>query len=240
MPLSIKDSAEGSRRIERFGGAVPATNLDLVLSVIFAFGVPAIASWLFDVTGGAIGGLLVYYGLACILLVYWRKGTLDYRLPSSWPWGLFLFSLLLPLANAAINWGNLPNYSASFTGVLATALIWAPLNGALEQLSWLYVLDAWRNRWRSGPLRWVGLAVGILLLLSLVTLIHLLYWSRFLPLAQPNAWSWAAIPLNIILTAAYVLLYYRARSFLPVFIIHFLVDLQLVLLAHYSIIPDLF
>jgi membrane protease YdiL (CAAX protease family) len=101
------------------------------------------------------------------------------------------------------------------------------------------VLDGWRNRWPGGPWRRLGLAVGIGLLLALVGLIHVLFWSRFLPAARPTRWSWLSIPLNFLLTAAYVLLYYRSRSMWPVFWVHLLADLQLVLLAHYSIVPDL-
>lgn len=59
-------------------------------------------------------------------------------------------------------------------GFVLTILIWVPLNAAMEQLSWFYVLDAWRNRWQSGVPRWLGLIVGIVLLVILVTLIHLL------------------------------------------------------------------
>lgn len=222
-----------------FGGDFRARDLDLVLSTGIAVGVPFLCGWLFDLTGGAAAGLFLYYVVCCVLVVLWRKGTLDYRRPVRRPWGLFLATLLIPLAIAAINWGALPRLSASAWGVTLTAVIWAPLNGFLEQLSWLYVLDSWRNRWTGGRMRVVGLAVGILLLVMFVTLIHLLFWGRFLPLAASNPWSWAGIPLNLLLTAGYVLLYYRSRSMWPTFIVHTLVDLQLVLIAGYSLIPDL-
>ncbi len=222
-----------------FGGDRPTTNLDLVLAVLLALGLPYACSLLLDSVGGALAGLAAYYLLGCVAIPQWRKGSLDYGRPVRWPWGLFLPSLLLPAALAAINWGSLPRSGAAPVGILLTALVWAPLNGWLEQLSWLYVLDAWRNRWRSGPLRWVGLAVGIVLLVALVTLIHLLFWARFLPVSEGSRFAWASIPLNLLLTAGYALMYYRARSFWPTFVVHTLVDLQLVLIAGYSILPDL-
>ncbi|HEX9371269.1 MAG TPA: hypothetical protein VF897_09690 [Roseiflexaceae bacterium] len=37
-------------------------------------------------------------------------------------------------ALAAINWSTLPNYGAPPAGLLLTALVWAPLNAAMEQL----------------------------------------------------------------------------------------------------------
>jgi len=224
---------------DRFGGDIGSTNLDLALATAVALGLPPAAAWLEERTGGAGTSLILYYAVCCVALVRWRTGTLDYRWPPRWPWEIFLPSLLLPLASAAINREALPDAGASTAGLWLTLLVWAPLNGALEQLSWFYVLDAWRNRWRDGAARWLGLGVGVLLLLALVGMIHALFWSRFLPLAEPTPLSRFVIPLNVLLTLAYGLLYYRTRSMWPVFVVHLLVDLQLVLLANYSIVPHL-
>lgn len=222
-----------------FGGDRQMTTLDLVLATLIAIALPLVALQLWNITGGAALSLVLYYGVCCIAIVRWRKGTLDYRWPRRWPWVLFGVSLLVPLAITAINWGALPREDASMIGWLATLLIWSPLNAAMEQLSWVYVLDAWRNRWQSGPLRWVGLAVGTILLVALIGLIHALFWGEFLPLATPNRWTVFSIPLTFLLTITYVALYYRSRSMWPVFFVHLFADLQLVLIAHYSIIPDL-
>jgi hypothetical protein len=225
--------------VSAFGGDFRARDLDLVLSTGMAVGLPFACGRLLDLTGGAAAGLALYYVVCCVLVVLWRKGTLDYRRPVHRPWELFAVTLLIPVALAAIDWGALPRLAGPAWGVALTAAIWAPLNGFLEQLAWLYVLDSWRNRWTAGRMREVGLAVGIVLLVVLVTLIHVLFWGRFLPVAAPNVWSWAGIPLNLLLTAGYVLLYYQSRSMWPTFIVHTLVDLQLVLISGYSLIPDL-
>jgi hypothetical protein len=222
-----------------FGGAVRMTNLDLLLSAVIALGLPFAAAWLLDLTGGALTALVLYYAVCCVAVVRWRKGTLDYRWPACWPWSMFAMSLLVPAAITAINWRALPDYGAPLLGVVLTAVVWGTLNAAMEQLAWLYVLDAWRNRWTKGPLRWVGLAVGIVLLLVLVGLIHVVFWIRFLPKGQDTPRSWATVPLNMLLTVSYALLYYRSRSMWPTFFVHLLADLQLVLLANYSIVPYL-
>jgi hypothetical protein len=222
-----------------FGGDFRSTNLDLVLGGLIALGLPLATSWLYTVTGGATASLILYYVVCCVIVVLWRKRTLDYQRPERWPWLLFGLSLLPPLANAALNWGALPNAHAPLWGLLVTALVWAPMNAALEQLSWFYVFDAWRNRWRTGNLRWVGLVAGALLLVTLVALIHILFWSRFLPVATNAPLGFLTPTLNLVLTAAYGALYYRSRSMWPVFIIHYLVDLQLVLIGGYSITPYL-
>lgn len=223
----------------RFGGDTRTSNLDLLLAGVVAGGLAPLAGWLFQLSGGALASLVVYYGLACLLLVRWRKGTLDYRWPARWPWALFGVGLLLAGVITLSNWGAYPNAGATWWGLALTALLWAPLNGALEQLSWQYVLDAWRNRWPSGWPRRLGLAVGIVLLLVFVALIHILFWVDFLPEKRAGTMLWLTPALNTLLAAVYVLLYYRSRSMWPTFVIHTLVDLQLVLLANYSILPDL-
>jgi hypothetical protein len=222
-----------------FGGDLRATNLDLIIGSAVALGLPFATSLLYTATGGATASLILYYVVCCVIVTLWRKRTLDYRRPARWPWLLFGLSLLLPLANAALNLGAVPNAHAPLWGLLVTALVWAPMNAALEQLSWFYVFDVWRNRWRTGNLGWVGLAVGALLLVTLVALIHILFWSRFLPVATNAPLGFLTPILNLILTVAYGNLYYRSRSMWPVFIIHYLVDLQLVLLGNYSIVPYL-
>jgi hypothetical protein len=238
MTSSAASSRAGASSMS-FGGDFSATNRDLLLASLIALGLPFATSWLYATTGGATASLILYYVVCCVIVVLWRKRTLDYRRPARWPWLLLGLSLLLPLAYAALNRGTLPNAHAPLWGLLVTALVWAPMNAALEQLSWFYVFDAWRNRWRAGNLRWVGLAVGALLLVTLVALIHILFWARFLPVATNTPLGFLTPLLNLVLTAAYGALYYRSRSMWPVFIIHYLVDLQLVLIGNYSIVPFL-
>lgn len=222
-----------------FGGDVQTTNLDLALAALVALGLPALCAALLGVTGGALAGLYVYYVLACVVLVIWRKGSLDYARPARWPWPTFGVGVLLAIAITANNWRAYPDYGASALGLALTALIWAPLNGALEQLSWVYVLDAWRNRWPGGWQRRAGLVVGWLLILTFVALIHIQFWALFLPAKLPSTLWWLDQLLTTVLTVVYVVLYDRARSMWPTFIVHTLVDLQLVLLANYSILPSL-
>jgi amino acid transporter len=238
-PLARDVAPAAAPEAAPFGGDVPMTNLDLALSTLVALGLPFLCAALWELTGGATASLYVYYVLACVVLVRCRKGTLDYRRPARWPWGWFAAGVALAGAITATNWGRYPDYGAAPLGLALTALIWAPLNGALEQLSWQYVLDAWRNRWPGGWRRRAATAVGVLLLLTLVTLIHVVFWVLFLPEKLPGDAPWLSPVLNTLLTVSYVALYLRSRSMWPTFIVHTLVDLQLVLLANYSILPHL-
>jgi hypothetical protein len=222
-----------------FAGDTSTINLDLALAVVVALGLPWLALWLLGWTGGALSSLALYYAVCGVVLYRWRLGRLDYERPARWPWGWFGAGLLVAGAITARNWGALPDYGAPWGEVWLTAVIWGGFNAALEQFAWLYVLVAWRNRWASGPLRLVGLAVGAILLLALVSLIHIVFWAEVLPEARATALSWLTVPLNTLLTLTYIMMYFRARSFWPTFVVHFLVDLQLVLLARYSILPYL-
>ena len=215
------------------------TTLDLVLATLIGIGLPFAAAWLFDWTGGATASLLLYYVVCCVGIVRWRRGSLDYHWPARWPWAIFLPSLVLPVLIALINIEALPRDNAALPAVLLTLIVWGGVNAACEQLAWFYVLDAWRLRWYAGVLRWVGLAVGVLLLLVLVGLIHALFWAKFLPIAEATNLTRFSIPLNLALTGAYYWLYRRSGSMWPVFVVHFLVDAQLVWIAQYSILPDL-
>jgi hypothetical protein len=237
-------SKQPSQTLTAIASSAPSTafraqNLDLLLAIFLAIGLPFINAWLFTWSGGhAIWGLLLYYGVCCIGIVRWRKGSLGYGRPRRWPWVIFSAGLLVDLATAVLNSGTLPNAHASPAGFALTLLLWVPLNSALEQLSWVYVLDAWRTRWQSGIMRWLGLAIGLLLMLTLIALIHLRFWLLFLPVAN-GPFQMISFPLSLLLTATQIGAYYRSGSMWPTWLIHLFSDMQLVLLAHYSLFAHL-
>ena len=93
---------------DHFGGDFSSTNLDLLLASAIALGLPFAAAGLLTLTGGAAASLVLYYGVCCVFVVRWRKGTLDYRWPHAWPWCWFVACLLVPLAITAVSWGAYP------------------------------------------------------------------------------------------------------------------------------------
>jgi hypothetical protein len=235
---NVARSALSGRKQKRPGYLFQSTNLDLILATVIAAGLPFAASVVFKSTGHALFSLLLYYGVCCVGIVWWRKGTLDYGRPERWPWLLFTSGLLVSLAIAAVNAGHMPDTQGSQAGFLLTLVIWAPLNSFMEQLSWFYVLDAWRNRWTKGALRWFGLSVGIILTLTLISLIHTLFWLLFLP-SPVFSYTWVVVVLNLLQAVAMCLLYYRSGSMWLAWGVHLISDVQLVLLAHYSLLPHL-
>ncbi len=213
------------------------TAVDRGIALVVAFGLPLAAAWLLGQTGGAFVSLVLYYGVVSVALPLWRRGSLGYHRPRRWPWTVFVPALALPGALAAIDLGDAWRGWPAGPGPWFTLLLWAPLNGALEHLGWFFVLDAWRDGWRDRHRQRAGLIAGWVLMLGLVGGIHAMFWASFLPTGDANAAL--GIGLNALALLAYVVLRNRSHSQWPVFVLHTAIDVQLVLVAGYSILPDL-
>ena len=72
----------------------------------------------------------------------------------------------------------------TLAGVLLTAIIWAPVNAASEQLLWIYIFESWDlyplDRHQNYIRRWGYRAVGLLFFSTFVGLIHTMFWLNFL------------------------------------------------------------
>ncbi len=216
-----------------------ATNLDLVLALVATFLLPLACGLLLDATG-ALLPMVLYYGLFCYALVYWRKGSLDYVRPLKWSLGLFLFLLGVQIIGQVSGLLTIIPRNDPLSGVLLTFLIWVPINAFSEQLLWVYIFDAFETRWSDRKIKFVAGIVGVLMTFAFVGLIHALFWGRFLPSFESVApWSTIFFVAQFIITFGYLLLYRRTGSMLPLFLIHIISDAALVLGAMYSILPDL-
>ena len=117
--------------------------LDLYLAAIIAFLLPVIAGQLYGLTG-ALLPMLLYYGLAWGI-VKWRRKSSGYfnpfpkRITAYFYLNLGVILTSLVCAYLARN----QFASGNSTGILLTALIWAPLNAATEQLLWIYLFESW-------------------------------------------------------------------------------------------------
>ncbi len=73
-----------------------------------------------------------------------------------------------------------------------------------------------------------------------VGLIHVLFWSKFLPsFASVTPWSQIFLIAQFIITPGYLLMYRRTGSMWLIFAIHIIADAVLVVGARYSIWPAL-
>jgi predicted Abi (CAAX) family protease len=110
----------------------------------------------------------------------------------------------------------------------------------MEQLLWVYIFDAFETRWTERRKRFIGGVIGMLMAVIFVGLIHVLFWSKFLPSFESiTPWSQIFLIAQFLITPGYLLLYRRTGSMWPVFAIHIIADAVLVLGAMYSIWPAL-
>jgi len=217
-----------------------STNLDIALAIIATVGLPILCGKLYESTG-ALLPLVIYYGVFCYGIVKWRKGTLDYRWPekliSPLFIGLFIIQLLIFYSVSKL---IIPAEGFSRGGFILTLIVWAPLNAFAEQLLWIYVYDAFANRFETKGLKAIFSSLGILFYLGMIALIHILFWTKFLMGFRHTAPYWQLfMGLQYPLTIGYLVIYKRTKSMYPIALLHLFQDVTGVLVAGYSIIPYL-
>ena len=222
--------------------------IDLVIALIAALAMPVIAGYLFDLTGALIP-MIIYYGLFAILIVRWRKGSLDYTIQ----WGnvrkqfrsylnpLFISLFLLQGVLVITSWFTLIRIDPlNPVGWILTLTIWAPMNAFSEQLIWLYTFDSFAEFYKEGRKRSAMILIGGGLYIALIGLIHALFWGKFL-LESSYVFGFTQVffIIQFIMPIGYVFLYRGTGSMWPVGIIHLLLNVTGVLFSGYSILPYL-
>lgn len=218
------------------------TKTDPLLSIIAAILMPLICSILYDLVGAFIP-LLIYYGFFCFGVVYVRKKTLNYSLPDKLFTPGFLFLLAFEVFRITLSiFIYEPVETFNLLGFLLTLFIWAPINAFSEQLIWIYVYESFANFYQEeGLKRKIFIGIGFILYLTIIALIHILFWTKFLFESESQfPWTIILIMGNFILSLGYLYLYLKSKSMVPVFIIHLIVDASAVILSLYSVIPYLF
>ncbi|TFG31931.1 hypothetical protein EU528_04805 [Candidatus Thorarchaeota archaeon] len=224
------------------------TSLDLILAAIAAILMPLAVGYLFDLTGALIP-LLIYYGLFAVLIVRWRKGSLDYKIEKENLKAQFrryltpLFILLFMLQGIIVlsSWFTLIRIGyVDPIGWILTLLIWAPINAFAEQLIWLYTFDSYAEFYKEGRKRSVMVFIGGGLYIALIGIIHAVFWGKFL-LESNYVFPFTELFFSIqfIMPIGYIFLYRRTGSMWPIGIIHAFLNISGELISGYSIIPYL-
>ncbi|MFX0055565.1 MAG: hypothetical protein ACFFAX_14295 [Promethearchaeota archaeon] len=224
------------------------TYVDLVLAAFAAIGLPFAAAFLFNATGALIP-LILYYGVFCWAIVRWRRGGVGYEINrgeirkqfASYVSSLFLVILILQLILVGFEFVTLQRVSDfNLLGFMITLVIWAPLNAFSEQLIWIYTFDSYAEFFKDGPKRKVMIAVGGLLYIALISLIHVLFWILVLPEGQyVFPISELFVPIQTVISIGYIFLYRKSKSMWPLGIIHVLINITAIALSGYSILPVL-
>ena len=224
------------------------TYLDLVLATLAAIGLPFAAGYLFNVTGVLIP-LFLYYGVFCWAIVRWRRGAVGYEINrgnirqqfAGYVSTIFIVVLILQLILVGFEFITFQQVSTfNLLGFIVTLIVWAPLNAFSEQLIWIYAFDSFAEFFKEGPKRKVMIAIGGLLYVVLISLIHLLFWILVLPEGQyVFPFSELFVPIQTLIAIGYIFLYRKSKSMWPLGIIHVLINITAIGLSGYSILPVL-
>lgn len=222
------------------------SNLDLVLSMALAIGLPLLAGLLYDVTGALIP-MLIYYAAAWGI-VKWRRGQTGYlnkprkKLPVPFIVNIILVSIALAFAFIE----RVPNPAPDVNGVVVSAIIWPIANASTEQLLWIYIFEAWDLRfpWNGGkkasPKNWTCKVIGLLLNSIFIGMIHVLYWAKFLTTVEAkSAFGVAFILLTTVTGYMHLWTWRDSNQMLFTFIPHYLLNLLPFFWTGYSLLPFL-
>jgi hypothetical protein len=216
----------------------PST-LDLILATIVAIGLPFVAGFLYSRTG-AFFPMALYYGLAWGL-VKWRRGAIGYgnRFPNQPPFTFYLNVGIILICLVCAWLSPIVNPSDQPLGIILTALIWAPLNAATEQILWIYIFEAWEDYPQKVNLPYR--VIGLLLFATFVGLIHTSFWAQFLYTVQPGTvFGTLFIVLTSLSGFLHIGVWRQSRQMVFTFIPHLILNLVPLFWTNYSIIPYLF
>lgn len=213
--------------------------LDLVFSLGIAVSLPFVAGLLLERTGAFLP-LVLYYGLAWVF-VKWRRGSIGYGNPfPARPPKSFFLNVFVILGCLVCAWiAKIVNPNIQPLGILLTALIWAPLNAATEQILWIYLFEAWDLY--PEQMKVAYRAVGLLLFAAFVGLIHTQFWAKFLTTVESGTFFGV---LFVILTSVsgflHIVVWRQSRQMVFTFIPHLMLNLVPLFWTYYSIVPYLF
>lgn len=213
--------------------------LDLVLAAGIAISLPFVAGFLYQRTGAFLP-MLLYYGLAWGL-VRWRRGAIGYRnpFPARPPFSFYLNTGIILVCLVCAWLSPIINPSIDPLGMALTALVWAPINAATEQILWIYIFEAWDLYPKKIKLAYR--VIGLLLFSAFVGLIHTSFWVQFLHTVQSGTLFGT---LFIILTSLsgflHIVVWRQSRQMVFTFIPHLILNLVPIFWTGYSILPYLF
>jgi uncharacterized membrane protein len=184
--------------------------------------------------------MLSYYGLAWGL-VKWRRGSIGYRnaFPPRPPLAFFLNIGVIEGDLVCAYLSPLIGPTVHPLGMVITALLWAPLNAATEQILWIYIFEAWDLFPEKFNIAFC--LVGLALFAALVGLIHTGFWVKFLNTVDSGTLLGVLFVIPTSVSGfLHIIVWRKSRQMIFTFIPHLLLNLIPIIWTHYSIIPYLF
>lgn len=229
----------GSKQINHSITHWQPQKLDLVFATVIGLLFPILAGLLYRSTGAFLP-MVLYYGVAW-LLVKWRRGSTGYfNPPPKKITGFFYLNvgvILISLVCAYLARNTFPE--SNLTGIVITALIWAPLNAASEQLLWIYIFESWDLFSSKSKIGYR--LVGLILFSAFVGLIHTMYWAKFLTTVDSQlVFGVIFVILTSVSGFLHLVVWRKSNHMIFTFIPHFLLNLIPIFWTGYSILPFLF
>jgi uncharacterized membrane protein len=212
--------------------------VDLGLSVGITLGLPFIAYFLYAQLG-ALLPMLLYYGLAWGI-TKWRRGSTGYfnKFPARIPPFFYINVGVIFLCLVCAYFAQIIDPNPNLKGILVTALIWAPVNAATEQLLWIYIFEAW-DLYPQKPKSSFRF-MGLLLFSAFVGLIHVMFWVSFLhTVDSTKIFGIFFVVLTSISGFFHLVVWRQSNQMIFTFIPHFLLNLVPLFWTAYSILPYL-
>lgn len=227
--------------------------VDLILSTSIAILFPFIAQFLYFNTGALIP-MILYYGMAWGINI-WRRGSTGYskliKSDQLWPFFVNVGIILLSLVFAYIV--RIEASDSSTEGIVFTALVWAPINAASEQLLWIYLFEAWDLYFTSKSAipekaamknlkskKRTFRTIGLFLFTFYVGTIHTFFWVNFLHTAEAGSIFGILFVLFTSISGFFhIIVWRKTKNMLFTFIPHFLLNLIPIFWTHYSMLPYL-
>jgi hypothetical protein len=212
---------------------------DLVFSIIITILLPFLAQFLYLKTGAFIP-MVLYYGIAWGI-VKWRRGSTGYfnQLPKKIPKSFYFSVGVILLCLICAYYARIITTPKDITGIILTAIFWATINAATEQLLWIYIFESW-DLYPSQKPR-IFRIIGLILFSAFVGLIHTMYWIQFLHTVDS---SMTIGIIFVLLTTVsgflHLIVWRKSNHMIFTFIPHFLLNLIPLFWTNYSIIPFLF
>lgn len=212
--------------------------LDLGLALLIAPILPIVAGLLYGLIG-ALLPMMLYYGLAWGL-IKWRRGSTGYFNPLPTRITIFFYINVGVILASLVCAYMARNYFSDNTtvGILITALIWAPINAATEQLLWIYLFEAW-DLYPAKPSPAFRL-IGLVLFAVFVGSIHTMFWAKFLDPVDPSQIVGVAfVLLTTVSGFLHLVVWRKSNQMIFTFIPHLLLNLVPLFWTRYSILPFL-
>lgn len=212
--------------------------VDLVLSGMLALLLPLLAQVLYATTG-ALLPMALYYGVAWGIVKV-RRGSTGYlnKFPIKIPFLFYLNILVILTCLVCAYFAPIVNPEINPTGIILTAVIWAPINAATEQLLWIYIFEAW-DLYPQKPVNSFRI-IGLVLFSAFVGLIHTMFWVSFLhTVDSTKVLGMIFVVMTTISGFLHLGVWRKTNQMLFTFIPHFLLNLIPLFWTYYSIVPFL-